>query len=205
MKRPIQRRRAHLHPDLAKVQRFLADPVHRVDAEARTFVVDTIRKAADHHAFEIGRGHVVCGYEDLRQSAAVHCLRQLGKYAGESSLRTWASTCSRRLLLDIVRVKSSADTSSAGVHSVEEDPHVAARLHDHGPSPVDIASLHELQERLQVALAELPPRVRAVLVQTLEGHTRAEIAHSLGIHRNTVLALDKAGRALLARKLHLEP
>lgn len=194
-----------LHPDHAMASRFLADQMHQADEEARTFVIDTVRKAADSHAHRLGDGHIVFSHEDLRQIAIVDALRHLHLYTGHSSLRTWASKCCEHAMLDVVRLMSSKDTASRGGGSVEDDPQIVVGQSDPAHSPAEVVAQHELVEHLQHALAELPPRIRAVILQRLEGRSRLETAKLLGLHRNTVLALDKAGRALLAAKLHLDP
>jgi len=105
----------------------------------------------------------------------------------------------------VVRLMSSSDTASTGSDPLEDDAQGTGGRADPAPSPLEVAALHELVEDLQEALGELPVRMRAVILQRIEGRTREETAKRLGVSRNTVLALDKAGRALLAAKLHIDP
>jgi RNA polymerase sigma-70 factor (ECF subfamily) len=66
----------------------------------------------------------------------------------------------------------------------------------------DIAASNEFQEHLEDALAELPEKLRLVLLlAAMEGHAIEEIARMLGISTGTVKSRIFYARRQLAEKL----
>ncbi len=75
---------------------------------------------------------------------------------------------------------------------------LAATLADHGYSPFDQAAQHQLRERVEAALREVPEAFRTVVVlREIEGFTYEEIAEILQTNLGTVKSRLTRGRAAL--------
>jgi RNA polymerase sigma factor (sigma-70 family) len=97
----------------------------------------------------------------------------------QGSIHGWVMTLARHVLIDQERLHSSHPTASW--HADEVD-----RLPSPDPGPARLCELHEAQERVRGALAELRSQVseasyRILHQHWIEGRSFATIAHDLGL------------------------
>jgi len=125
--------------------------------------------------------------EDLLQEILLALWRALPRFRGDASERTF-----------VFRVAHNR----ALTHRFRQPPHAmplqeAAEVCDPAPSPEAGAVAQQRRRRLVCALQRLPVAYRQVLVLSLEGLTRAEMADVLGItENNATVRLSRARRAL---------
>ena len=127
--------------------------------------------------------------EEAVQDAFVSAWRALPTFRGESTLRTWLFTITRRRAVDVARRR----------RPVPLDEQVLADIGPAGPDPAEAVGL---REAITAALAELPARQRAVWVlREVEDLGYAEIAAVLGTTPTTVRGQLARARATLQRRL----
>lgn len=110
--------------------------------------------------------------EDAVQEAFLHAYRALDRFRPDQAFGAWLHRIVANAALDLTRRRK--------VREADELPEtVASPFHDP-------AEAGDLRQRLQEALAELPPRQRAVIVlHDIEGFKHAEIGVTLGIPEGT--------------------
>lgn len=128
---------------------------------------------------------LVCRYvgqeadaEDVTQEIFLDLYRSIGSYRGESTLATWIYRVS---LNHCLRYR---EKQAPAVDSIDE---VANEPEDHQSDPVRHAARRELSDQVQVALKDLSPVQRDVIVlHELHGLTYRECADVLGVPVGTV-------------------
>lgn len=136
-----------------------------------------------------GRDHARA--EDLTQEAFIRAWQKLPGFRFESAFGTWLYRLAVNLALMDIRARGA-------------DP-VSTRDDDSLPDPGQIPFCAAEREELERAVAQLPPRARAVLVlHDIEGWRHEDIASELGMATGTSKAQLHRARALL-RKLIGEP
>ncbi|MGC1550866.1 MAG: sigma-70 family RNA polymerase sigma factor [Rhodanobacter sp.] len=166
---------------------------------------DDVRAAADgdRRAFQrlyklhvdrvYGAVYRLAGYdharaEDLTQEAFVRAWQKLGSFRHESAFGTWLYRLAVNVALMDIRARG-ADP----VHMIDEDS-----LPEHGETPFCAAEREELER----AIAQLPPRARAVLVlHDVEGWLHEEISAELGMAVGSSKAQLHRARGLLRKVL----
>ena len=116
--------------------------------------------------------------DDLAQETFLRVHRALPQFVerGAGARRRWVLTIAARIAIDHLRKRSFADLP------FDEDVH---RLPVAGTD--ELARYRRLEARVEVALRELTPEHRAVLVlRDLHGFEYAEVASSLGLDLGTV-------------------
>jgi RNA polymerase sigma-70 factor, ECF subfamily len=110
--------------------------------------------------------------EDAVQDAFLHAYRALDRFRPDQAFGAWLHRIVANAALDLTRRRK--------VREAEELPDALA-------SPFrDPAEAGDLRERLGQALAQLPPRQRAVIaLHDIEGFKHAEIGTMLGIPEGT--------------------
>jgi RNA polymerase sigma-70 factor (ECF subfamily) len=110
--------------------------------------------------------------EDAVQEAFLHAYRALDRFRPDQAFGAWLHRIVANAALDLTRRRK--------VREADELPEtVASPFHDP-------AEAGDLRQRLREALAELPPRQRAVIVlHDIEGFKHAEIGTTLGIPEGT--------------------
>ncbi|HYV97656.1 MAG TPA: sigma-70 family RNA polymerase sigma factor [Gemmatimonadaceae bacterium] len=110
--------------------------------------------------------------EDAVQEAFLHAFRALDRFRPDQAFGAWLHRIVANAALDLTRRRK--------VREADELPEtVASPFHDP-------AEAGDLRQRLREALAELPPRQRAVIVlHDIEGFKHAEIGTALGIPEGT--------------------
>jgi RNA polymerase sigma-70 factor (ECF subfamily) len=153
--------------------------------------------------------------DDAVQETMVRAWRNLERFEGRSSLRTWLYRIATNVCLDALADRSrrarpvelgpvcSVDdelTALPGSRWIEPIPDVSAL-----PADADPAELVALRESIRLgfvtALQHLPPKQRAVLLLAeVLGWSAAEIAESLGISVAAVNSALQRARATLATR-----
>lgn len=141
--------------------------------------------------------------EDVVQETFLRAYHGLGKFRGESSLKTWLYA----IALNRARARMGALGRLRAMfvpgRSHEDDPFASLDdAADPAASPEENAVLKERRVRLRAAIRALPEEFRAaVLLRDLEGLSYEEVAEVLGVPIGTVRSRLARGRALLKEKL----
>jgi RNA polymerase sigma-70 factor (ECF subfamily) len=134
--------------------------------------------------------------DDAAQETFVRLFRSLSSYDASRPFAPWLRRIAWNTSLSLRR------DGQAGVPRVSEEevPEIA----DPSPGPEEAAQRRQESERVEGALAGLPPELRAVLVlRAVEGLSYAEIAESTGVPAGTVMSRLSRARTRLAGLLGL--
>ena len=132
--------------------------------------------------------------EDVAQEALLRAYRQFDRLRDRNRFRAWLVRITFRLALDRLRSGKRREQRDTLWSQPEYQPRAA--------TAEDIAASSEFQAHLEDALAELPEKLRLVLLlAAMEGHTIEEIAGMLGISTGTVKSRIFYARRQLAEKL----
>jgi len=120
--------------------------------------------------------------------------RRFDRLRDRSRFRAWLVRIAFRLALDRLRSGKRREQRDTLWSQPERQPPTA--------TAEDLAASSEFQAHLENALAELPGKLRLVLLlAAMEGHTTEEIAAMLGISTGTVKSRIFYARRQLAEKL----
>ena len=133
---------------------------------------------------------------DATQEAFLRAYRNIDRFAGRSSFRTWARRIATNVALDRYNQRRR---DQSRYRPVAEDEVLA----DAHAAPVEERLEREEQRRIvREAIETLPPAQRAaVVLRDVEGLSYAEISAELGIPKGTVMSRIYYGRATLKEKL----
>jgi RNA polymerase sigma-70 factor, ECF subfamily len=141
---------------------------------------------------------------DLAQEVFVKVFRGIGKFHGQSSLRTWiyrialheASNQRRwwmRHRLQEVPIEQEVREGESGTPVLLKE-----KLVDPGESPFEMAVHAENRERVEAALRQVPEPFRSTLIlRDIEGFVYEEVAEIQGVNLGTVKSRLVRGRACL--------
>jgi RNA polymerase sigma-70 factor, ECF subfamily len=129
-------------------------------------------------AYMIRQGADAGTAEDLAQETLLTVWRKAALYAGDrGSMTTWVFAIARNLRIDRLRREVPW----------QELPEGRLTEASSEPLPDEAMAEKERQERVQAALAELPPEQKDVVILAyLEGLSHSEIADRLGLPLGTV-------------------
>jgi RNA polymerase sigma-70 factor (ECF subfamily) len=147
-------------------------------------------------AYRVARGVLrnAADAEDVAQEALLRAYRQFDRLRDRTRFRAWLVRIAFRLALDRLRSGKRRELRDTLWSQPEQRP-IAANAEE-------LAASSEFQSHLENALAELPEKLRLVLLLTaMEGHTIDEIASMLGISTGTVKSRIFYARRQLAEKL----
>jgi RNA polymerase sigma-70 factor (ECF subfamily) len=147
-------------------------------------------KRHQRRAYAVARA-IVLNHEDAEdavQEAFLHAYRALDRFRPDQAFGAWLHRIVANAALDLTRRRKvrEADELPESVASPFRDP----------------AESSDLRQRLREALAELPPRQRAVIVlHDIEGFKHAEIGKTLDIPEGTARSDLHYARARLREAL----
>src|SRR6267143_3220768 len=147
-------------------------------------------------AYRVARGVLrnSADAEDVAQEALLRAYRRFDQLRDRNRFRAWLVRISFRLALDRLRSAKRREQRDVLWSQPAHQPPAA--------TAEDLAASSEFQARLDRALAELPEKLRLVLLlAAMEGHTIDEIASLLGIPVGTVKSRIFVARKQLAEKL----
>lgn len=128
---------------------------------------------------------------DVVQEAYLRAFRSIGRFRGDAQFTTW-----------LYRITANCASTHLGRRrrhrhdELDEEVDVPDTRPDHDPAAMASAAL--LRDRLEAAIAELPPRLRAVVVlRDIYDLNHAQIAEELGITESAAkVRLHRARRRL---------
>jgi len=147
-------------------------------------------------AYRVARGVLrnTADAEDVAQEALLRAYRRFDRLRDRSRFRAWLVRIAFRLALDRLRSGKRRELRDTLWSQPEHQPPAA--------TAENLAASNEFQARLENALAELPEKLRMVLLlAAMKGHTIDEIAGMLGISTGTVKSRIFYARKQLAEKL----
>ena len=124
--------------------------------------------------------------QDLLQDISVALWRALPRWRGEAPVRGY-----------VARIAHNCGADHVGRHSRHLGADLEDSLIDPGSGPSDQAQTHQSRQSLLDAVRRLPLGQRQVVVLSLEGFTRVEIAQALMIEPDAATQrMSRARRAL---------
>ncbi len=178
-----------------RTEESLVDAAKRGDLDAFTELVRRTQERI--HAVIYGMTRDRQDADDLTQETFLSAYRALPGFGGRSSFSTWAHRIAVNLTLNHLKKKGR----EKGRAELDEN---AALPEDRAAGPAAPESETErarLQEKIERAIADLPPGYRAAFTLVeLQGMSHAEAAEVLGCAENTVSwRIHKARKALRER------
>jgi len=132
--------------------------------------------------------------EDVAQEALLRAYQRFDRLRDRHRFRAWLVRIAFRLALDRLRSGKRRELRDTLWSQPQHQPPA--------PTAEDFAASNEFQAHLDNALAELPEKLRLVLLlAAMEGHTIDEIAALLRISTGTVKSRIFYARRQLAEKL----
>ncbi len=121
--------------------------------------------------------------EDLFQETWVRVLEKGHQYRDKWRFGTWLFSVARHLVIDLVRRKKAVSLDAL-VESEEKPLEIES---ENSPNPFDLFTTGEQRERIAVALEQLPPTCREVLLLRFQEDMHLEeIAKVVGAPLSTV-------------------
>jgi RNA polymerase sigma-70 factor (ECF subfamily) len=130
---------------------------------------------------------------DIVQETFVAAWRQIGGFRGDSQVRTWLFSICARKVVDSHRVKAALPIDDRLIEPVSND----ART-----NPFAAASNSAFLDALELSMAELPPRQRAVwMLREVEELTFPQIGTILAFSPDAARGHHHRARATLQQRL----
>lgn len=131
--------------------------------------------------------------EDLLSETFLRALQSLGRFKGESSIKTWLLGIARNVWLQSLR-KRSAPVEFTGLleHYVKEDDSLS-----HACS-TDMATY------IKQLLSQKSEKVQQILYMRIKGYSQQEIATECGISANSVRVIEFRTKKWLRENLQKE-
>ncbi len=127
--------------------------------------------------------------EDVAQETFVRAYRSLPHFRGAASFHTCLYRIASNLAIDVARRNRRQSTGNFSLDEPleSEEGDYEREIADESGSPEQLAARREMQELVRQAVAELPEKLRAVVVlYELQGESYEDIAEILGCPLGTV-------------------
>lgn len=137
--------------------------------------------------------------DDFTQDALVRVIEHLGRFRGESSLRTWAMAIAMRVAFTALRRRRHPASGwiPVGENLLESTPAAASAATD----PVRHTERSGLLAALRGAIEALTERQRTVVLGELRGVPTEQLAAQLGTNRNALYKVHHDARRRLRQSL----
>lgn len=187
---------ADLDPDAALMLR-----VKQGDRGAFVALVDKYKQPVMNVAYRMLRDATEA--EDLAQNVFVQVHKSAHRYQVSSKFSTWLFTIARNLCLNEIRRRSRHPASSLDAPHPDQEDQPLHQFEDRRTASPPEALLHgELEEKIALALAELPENQRLAIVLCRQDElSYEEIAKVLGCSVSATKSLIHRGRETLKREL----
>jgi RNA polymerase sigma-70 factor, ECF subfamily len=140
--------------------------------------------------------------EDLTQEVFVRAYQSFSAFRREAAVDTWLYRIATNLVIDRFRRAKRAPQFVSADEGDDDDLLGEIPAVSRESNPEFTAQRAELQERVQRAIATLPPKLRAaVVLHDMEGLPYEAVAEALGCPVGTVKSRLFNARAVLKRKL----
>jgi RNA polymerase sigma-70 factor, ECF subfamily len=140
--------------------------------------------------------------EDLFQEVWMRVLVRGAQFNGKARFDTWLFTVARNLVIDLRRKRTMSSLDEMFETSGDDDRPIGLEIAAEGPSPFDQCSSWEDRDRLAVALLQMEPLYREVLVLRFhEDLSLEEIANVTRAPLSTVKSRLYRGLASMKSKL----
>ena len=175
--------------------------VKQGDMDAFTQLVDKYKQPVMNVVYRMLRDATEA--EDLAQNVFVQVHRSAHRYQVASKFSTWLFTITRNLCLNEIRRRSRHPADSIDVPHPEQENQPYHQFEDtKTSSPPDKLLQGELQEKIEVALGQLPENQRlAIALCRQDELSYEEIAEVLGCSVSATKSLIHRGRETLKQKL----
>lgn len=132
--------------------------------------------------------------EDLASEVLVEAVKSIGKFHGDSDIKTWLFSIARhRWFAHLRKQKAWPQTESI------DDLVITAP-----GTPETLYMNKELSQRIQALLDEEPERTRAIVRMRLDGYSFHEIGAAFGISENSARVIDYRAKTKIRKKLEQE-
>src|SRR6266446_8655464 len=141
--------------------------------------------------------------EDVAQNVFVQVYKSAHRYRASAKFSTWLFTIARNLCLNEIRRRSRHRAESLDAPHPEQVDRPGHQFEDaKGFSPPDALLHEELEQKIQMALSELPDNQRiAILLCRQDELSYEDIARVLGCSLSATKSLIHRGRETLKQKL----
>jgi RNA polymerase sigma-70 factor (ECF subfamily) len=183
-------------PDAALMLR-----VKQGDAAAFTELVEKYKQPVINMIYRILRDATEA--EDLTQNVFIQVYKSADRYRITAKFSTWLFTIARNLCLNEIRRRSRHPADSLEASHPQHDDLPSQQFEDKKTSgPTDKMLHSELEEKIELALADLPENQRtAILLCRQDELSYEEIAKVLGCSLSATKSLIHRGRETLKEKL----
>lgn len=163
------------------------------DATAFDEIYDTLNPRLLSFLLRMARNHAIA--EDLLEETWLRLVLSRKDLRPDTRLVPWLFTVARNLFLSYCRSRAREQAYTSDLVSLWPDKLPR--------SPFDVASTNEFEQRLETALAELPPTYREVLLLVgIEGLRPADAALVCGISGEALRQRLSRARLLLSQRMH---
>lgn len=181
----------------ADVDRALIDRAKQGDRGAFRELVERHQRRA--HAVALALVRDENDAREVVQEAFLRVHKGLPTFQHGSSFFTWLYRIVSNLSIDAIRKPGRAVEDLEPPENFDDG---GLPFSAHGLDPSDMVYRRQLDERIGVALAELPPYHRGViLMRELEGMSYEEMAEAMGVSKGTIMSRLFHARQKLQRAL----
>ena len=142
--------------------------------------------------------------EDVTQEVFIKAYRSMDSFRGESSFSTWIYRIATNLCIDRLRKKKRSPQQAYSLDEpMDKDEEKGGReIPDTSTEPTRAVEKEELRQRVREMVAEMPEKLRAVLIMCdMQGMPYEDIAKVLNVPVGTVKSRLFHARADLGRRL----